>query len=260
MITIKGTDKIKGALDLTGINQQLKTGDCIPLTDNDFLDHTVQQAVKMGFITYAKGGILDIGNSSSIKLRNIYDRPIFINALDDEIRPGQTFTISEDQVQSGDIRGALAKGMLEIVASTHASKEKIEELNVRVGDIFKNVEEFPDKPSPQSQKPQYLETNEEALDPGVINVPEPKPIEKDDIPDPKRKTIIWNPTNSPVMHTKTQMEAISLDKAGKSDSIEANVDVSEISFVDNELDQERKKSHPILKDKEEDPDDGIDFL
>lgn len=259
MITIKGTSKIKGALDLGGINKQLKAGDRIPLTDEDFSDHTVQLAVSMGFITYEKGGILDLSsNKSSIKVKNIYDRDIRINALEDEVRPGQTFTLTEDQVNSADIRGALAKGLLEIVSSARPAKEE-GETNVRVGDLF--GEEVKEMPALALEgTPRYLETNEEVLDPGVINVPDPKPVEKGDVPDPKGKTVIWNPTHAPVAHTKTQMEAISVGKEGVSELIESNVDVSDISFVDAELDQQRKDSHPILKDQPDTNNDGLDFL
>lgn len=259
MITIKGTSKIKGALDLSGINQQLKTGDRIPLTDEDFLDSTVQTAVNMGFITYEKGGILDLNSASAIKLRNIYDRELRINALEDVIRPGQTFTLSEDQVNSGDIRGALAKGYLEIVSSAREAKE-MNESNVRVGNMFDENTDNTEVVTDSDETPRYLETNEEILELRVIDTEDPKPIEKKDIPDPKGKTVVWNPTHDPVTHTKTQMEAVSVDKEGVSALIESSVDVSEISFVDAKLDQERKESHPILKDKPDIKDDGIDFL
>lgn len=259
MITIKGTNKIKGALDLSGINKQLKAGDRVPLTDKDFSDATVQTAIDMGFITYKEGGILKSeSNSSSIKLRNIYDREILINSLGDKIRPQQTFTLSEDQVNNADIRGALAKGYLEIVSSAKPGNP-IEETNVRVGNIF---DADSDSPLVLGDTPRYLETNEEALDPGVIDTPDPKPVEKTDIHDPKKKSVIWNPTNDPIAHakTQTQMEAISLSKEGKAENIESSVDVSDIKFVDEELDQQRKQSHPILKDKPDNKNDGIDFL
>ena len=260
MITIKGTSKIKGALDLSGINKQLKAGDRMPLTDEEFSDHTVQLAVSMKFLTYEQGGILDLSSKkSAIKIKNIYDRAIRINALEDEVRPGQTFTLTEDQVNSADIRGALAKGLLEIVSSARPAKEE-EETDVRVGNLFSETEEKPAMEMEVEGTPRYLETNEEALDPGVIDVPNPKPVEKGDIPDPKGKTVIWNPTHAPVAHAKTQMEAISIGKEGNPELIESSVDVSDITFVDAELDQQRKDSHPILKDKPDTKTDGIDFL
>ena len=164
MITIKGTSKIKGALDLGGINQQLKTGDRIPLTDEDFSDHTVQLAISMGFITYEKGGILASDyTDSAIKLQNSCNRDLLINALDDTIRPGQTFTLTEDQVNSGDIREALGKGMLQIVSSARPAKE-IEESDVRVGNIFDEKDEIQEESAPEPENMRYLETNEEILE------------------------------------------------------------------------------------------------
>lgn len=266
MITITGTKKIRGMLDLSGINKQLKAGDRLPLTDEDFSDHTVQLAINMGFVTYEQGGILDVSSkNNSIKLKNIYDRSIRINALDDEVRPGQTFTLTEDQVNSGDIRGALAKGMIEIVSSAKPVN-KVDESNVRVGNIFGEVSEerAPETESSEIEDGRYLETNEEIFSPGVINDPNPKPVEKEDVPDPKGKTVIWNPTRDPLSHTKTktQMEAVSMNNEGISESIESNVDISDITFVDEELQKERIQAHPILKDKPEGSgiDDGIDFL
>jgi len=268
MITIKGTSKIKGALDLGSINKQLKAGDRIPLTDEDFSDHTVQIAVNMGFITYEKGGILDVGtNSNSIKIRNIYDRAIHINDLQSEVQPGQIFTLTENQVNSKGIRGALAKGLLEIVSSARIT-QGTDESNVRVGNIFDaDTEETQENPAPSiGNNPLYLETNEEAPEPKVIedtrviDTDDPKPVEKKDIYDPKGKTVIWNPTHDPVTHTKTQMKSISISEDGVQETIESDVDVSDISFVDAELDQKRKQSHPILKNKPDTKNDGIDFL
>jgi len=264
MVTITGTNKIKGALDLSGINRQLKAGDVIPLTDEDFSDVTVQIAVNMGFITYESKNNYS-GSSSAIKLRNIYDRSIRINALGDEVRSGQTFTLTENQVNSADIRGALAKGMLEIVSSARVAQD-MNESDVKVGTIFKdepetpsNVTETPD--DDDSQSPKYLETNEEISESGVINTENPKPVEKYDVPDPKKKSVVWNPTHDPVAHTtKKQMQAISANRTGTSDVVESNVDISEIDFVDHKLDQDRKESHPVLKDKPDAIDDEIDFL
>lgn len=265
MITIKGTDKIKGALDLTGINKQLKAGDRIPLSEEDFTDHTVQLAVSMGFITYEQGGILAAeSHNDTIKLRNIYDRSIRINALDDEIRPGQTFTLSSKQANSADIRGALAKGFLEIVASAHATDSGSEN-TVKVGNLFDDSkttqEATTESPTIIDEGKRYLETNEELSDPSVIDTPDPRPVDnKKDVHDPKRKSVIWNPTKDPVAHSrKTQMEAISIGKDGDAQDIESNVDVSEINFVDESLDKERVAAHPILKDKVQN-NDGIDFL
>lgn len=255
MITIRGTSKIKGALDLSGIGKQLRPGEMLPISNEEFNDHTVQLAVKMGFLSYEQGGLVDVA-SKSIKVRNIYDRSIRLNAIDGEVRPGETFILSEDQINSADIRGAMAKGLLEIVSSVRSSEDTTES-TVRVGNLFSEEEPI----SQPAKEEDYLETNEEITDPSVIDVPDPQPVEKDGIPDPKGKTVIWNPTHKPVAHAKTQMESVSIDKQGETEVLETNVEISnEISFVDEKMDAERRKAHPILKDKPLEDDDGIDFL
>lgn len=254
MITIKGTNKIKGALDLSGINKQLKAGDALPISDEEFNDHTVQVALSMGFLKYDKGNTIEMPNETSVNVKNIYDRPILINCLNDEIRVGQVFTLTAAQVNSSDIRGALAKGFIEIISSARPSSD-IDESEVRVGNLFevKNME-----PAEETEKTEYLETNEEVSDPGIIDTENPDPINNDDIPDAKGESIIWNPNRDPITHTASTMKSKSAKKAAQAD--ETNVELGDISFVDADLDEKRRQSHPILKDKPQKDDDGIDFL
>ncbi len=260
MITIQGTNKIKGALDLGGINKQLKAGDSLPITDEEFTDHTVQLALSMGFLKYDKGGIIDMPNDTSVNVKNIYDRPLRLNCLNDEVRPGQVFSLTADQVNSSDIRGALAKGYLEIISSARPIKDS-EESNVRVGNLFNEKEESEE----EETETEYLETNEELTNPKTINIIDtetPDPIKNDDIQDPKGESIIWNPNRDPITHTKTSMKSKSTKKSTKStkSTDETNVEIGDISFVDAELDQERRETHPILKDQPKKEEDGIDFL
>jgi hypothetical protein len=259
MITIKGTGKIKGALDLTGINKQLKAGDALPISDEEFVDHTVQLALSMGFLSYERGGVVEMPTDAVIKVKNIYDRSLRINALDSEVRPGQTFTLTQDQINGSDIRGALAKGYLEIISSARPISEDGES-EVRVGNLFE--EKKLASPPTQEETP-FLETNEEVVDPAVIDTPTPNPVGKDDIPDPKKASIIWNPNKDPIAHTRTAMHAIAANKGEDSFDIlssETNVEVGDISFVDAELDEKRRASHPVLKNKPAEVSDGIDFV
>ncbi len=263
MINIIGTDKIKGVVDLTGINMQLKTGDNFRISEEQFYDHTVQLAVSMGLISYEKARVADPdGEISMIKCKNIYDRPLRINALNGEVRPGETFSLTDDQINGPDIRGALAKGMIEIVSS--ARSIETDEADVRVGNIFKE-----DTKSDPEEKPElryietesdHLETNEEVADPSVIESDDPPPVEKWDIPDPKINAVVWNPNHDPVAHTRNSMKAIAADKVGNVEMIETNVEVGDLKFVDQELDEKRREAHPVLKDKPVANTDGIDFL
>lgn len=254
MITIRGTDKIKGMLDLGGINKQLKAGDALPIADDEFMEHTVQVAVRMGFITYKQGGMIDLPTDTAVNVKNIYDRAIRINCLNNEVRSGQIFTLTEEQINSSDIRGALAKGLLKIVSSARPASSDESESNVKVGDLFK--EELEEITDPEG----VLETNEEVTDPGVIESDDPEPVKKQDIPDPKGKTVIWNPNKDPIAHTRTGMDAIAADNSGPIAESETNVEIGDISFVDENLDEERRKAHPILKNKPTEETDGLDFL
>lgn len=258
MITIRGTDKIKGMLDLGGINKQLKTGDALPIADHEFTDHSVQVALKMGFITFEKGGIIDLPTDTSVNVKNIYDRPLRINCLnDEEVRSGQVFTLTEDQVNSSDIRGALAKGYLKILSSARPSPADEGESDIKVGNLFK---EEPEEMFKLDISEDDLETNEEAVDPGVIESNDPEPVTKKDIDDPKGKTVIWNPNRDPIAHTRTGMDAISSDKNGEILPLETNVEIGDIQFVDAELDKERRESHPVLKNKPLEETGDLDFL
>ncbi len=262
MINIVGTNKIKGALDLTGINLQLKTGDNFRISEEQFYDHTVQTAINMGFISYEQCGISDPdGQVSMIKCKNIYDRPLRINALNGEVRPGETFSLTDDQINGPDIRGALAKGMMEIVSS--AKSTEIDESDVRVGNIFKASLKAPEA-EPELRyietESDHLETNEEVTDPGVIESDDPRPVEKEDIPDPQVNAVVWNPNRDPVAHTRNSMKAVTADKSGNVEMIETNVEVGDLKFVDQELDEKRREAHPVLKDKPVNTADGIDFL
>ena len=274
---ITGTKKIKGALDLAGINKQLTVGSEMSITDEEFHDHTVQTAIKMGMITYKQGSTyLKFDGSTHIKLKNIHNRPIAINALTADVRPGDTFNLSEEQINNGDIRAALAKGMIEIVSSVRVQEGK--ETSVKIGDIFKT-----DKKDEEgiletiSSDESYLETNEELPAPKTVKAPrtkskiveiknvidteDPDPVSNQDIQDPKKEAIVWNPNKEPIAHTTTKMKSVSVSKEGITDGPIAKDDVSDdISFVDKEVEEERKASHPKLKDQPSENNNELDFV
>ncbi len=273
MIVIKGTEKIKGVLDLGDVGLQLKTGDTFSLAEDQFYKHGVQIALKMGLISYSRNSIPDPDAETIVQLRNTFDRSITINAIDSDVRPGQTFGLSEDLINNADIQGALAKGMLEIVSTIRAPEQNTE-TSVEVGGLFK--EEVPGPIPPMHQEvisiprgldvseDNILETNEELSVPNVIEEENPDPIRKSDIPDPKGKTVVWNPNKDPIPHTQSQMDSIDA-RAGEigdhSPMAETDIHISdEISFVDEELESKRRESHPVLKNKPEKSDDGLDFI
>lgn len=276
MIVIKGTDKIKGILDLGDIGLQLKTGDTYSLTEEKFYKHGVQIALKMELITYSHNSVPDPDSETIVQLRNIFDRSIAINAIESEVRPGQTFGLSEDIVNTPDIQGALAKGMLEVVSSGR-SFDSDEETEVKVGGLFEEEKPGPIPPMHKTISiprgldipeipdiPDALETNEELSVHNIVDEENPPPIRKSDIPDPKGKTVVWNPNKDPIPHTQSQMDNVDArtgEIGNHSPIAETDLNISEeISFVDSEMDSKKRESHPILKDVEEKSNDGLDFV
>lgn len=256
MVNIKGTSKIKGALDLSDVGLQLSAGDAYTITEEQFNTYGVQMAVKLGFLTHTTSNALKSSNSINITLRSIYDRSITLNDISSEIRPGSTFILPEDRVAALDIQNALAKGMIEIVSSS--TPVKPEKTEVELKDPFENLDsEFSEPMSGTegvSVDPEldtdFLETNEEIEIHNVIDTEKPAPVQENDIDDPKRKTIVWNPNKDPLPHTKTAMDAIGVQNKEEHSPISDSVDVGDISFVDDELDESRIKSHPVLKDQD----------
>ena len=277
MILIEGTKKIKGVLDLSSVNLQLKNGDKFSISEDQFNNTIVQTAISTGFIKWERTSTEDLDVNKTVMLRNIYDRIIRINLLDSEIRPKQSFILTNEQVNSSEIRGALAKGLIEIVSSA-VVKETGRETDVFIGDIFK------DKPTTEKEtaattksetkkasvlekkvaKPDettiILDTNEEVTNPKVIEPPPKKhsfPPKKKET-DPKKKTVVWNPQNDPIPHTRTSMDFISANKEGTHTEVE-KVEASEIKFVDKEIQEKRIQSNSALKNKQV-PGDDIDFI
>lgn len=264
MLVIKGTDKIKGILDLGDVGLQLKTNDEYSLSEQQFYQHSVQVAIKMGLVTYSQNSVPDPEADMTVQLRNVYDRTITVNAIGSDVRPGQVFGISEEALNSPDIQGALAKGILEVVSSVRSSNPLIEETDVKVGELFESTNEPEETITAESLEKEatYLETNEELSAPNVIEDDNPAPIVKKDIPDPKGKSVVWNPNREPIPHTASRMDAV--DARGlnlDNPLIETDVSISdEISFVDQELNEKRLRSHPILKDKPAPESNDLDFV
>ena len=108
-----------------------------------------------------------------------------------------------------------------------------------------------------------METNEELGSPAIVDDPNPDPVNKSEVPDPKGKTVVWNPNKDPIPHTKTQMDAVDARTGEIKDHsplVEEDIDISRISFVDTELDSKRIKQHPVLKDRPTQEDNGLDFV
>ncbi len=264
---IKGTSKIKGALDLTGISKQLVSGTEISITDEEFYDHTVQTALKMGMISHREGTYKINFAGKYINLKNIHNRAIAINALSADVRPGETFKLTEEQINNGDIRAALAKGLIQIMSSVRVQQGG--ETSVDIGDVFKETKPKQNDKDLGKVTDDYLETNEELKTlrvvemKNVIDTETPDPVSPNDIEDPKGEAVVWNPNKDPVAHTPSKMSSVSISKDSEKHSplAEENVDIDNIVFVDKEMDKTKRASHPKLKDRPEDENnDEIDFV
>ena len=276
MILIEGTKKIKGVLDLSSVNLQLKNGDKFSISEDQFNNTIVQTAISTGFIKWERTSTEDLDINKTVMLRNIYDRIIRINLLDSEIRPKQSFILTNEQVNSSEIRGALAKGLIEIVSSA-VVKETGRETDVFIGDIFKDKPTEKETATPKSETKKasvlekkvvksdettiILDTNEEVTNPKVIEPPPKKssfPPKKKET-DPKKKTVVWNPNQDPIPHTRTTMDSVSVSKEGVHAGIEKE-EAKEIKFVDKEMQEKRIQSNPALKNKNVPSSDDIDFI
>lgn len=275
MITIEGTDRIKGVLTLASINQQLVKGQTLYLRDDDFWQSDVQTAKKMGWIVskgaptaaesyQASGGTGD----RMITCVNNYHRPISVSQNSKEIRPGQTFVLSEKDMDTPAIRTAVSKKMIVPLGVANGDNDGSSEGRVYVKKRLEGValteEVLPPLPGDTFDEVQdkegvvkvSLDTNEELSAPTVIKddrgIVWNKTVEVagpsdayDELPtsvnpndgDPKRSSVIVDPN-------KTRLNSYISQK-------EQN-----ITFVDQTYLKEKIAAHPKLKNKPVQEDEG----
>ncbi len=226
MPMVKGTNKIKGVLDV-GVKQQIGKGQSLYLTNDEFYNHRVQTAISLKFIVCDEAAIRG-GDGSKVRVKNTYRNSLSIGDKIRDLKPGQETVLDEDELRSAHVQAAINKRMLKIVGSVTAGAEASLEATVKVGDVFKskpskkkgkdktalpviiNPSETPSTPEfdeiQTNQASEALETNEEItgtprvieMDTEVISDPNPPPA-KPAVKDPRKKAVIWNPANNPVM-------------------------------------------------------------
>ncbi len=258
---IKATSRVKGILDLSGIGVQLTPGSTHPVTEKQFHDNTVQIAIKMGLLTCDKTEpAVDYNENRMVTLRNIFDREIAVSTLETTVRPGATFSISEEHLNREDIRAALAKGMFEIISTTD-KRAILTETAINI-DAEGNISESESDVHTgmvidmnEDNGNDTLETNEELGTPkvvemrNVIDVENPPPVQPSDVPDPKKQSIVWNPNKDPIRHS-----------SGSEPFVESDGSPDEISFVDKEVESQKRESHPLLKDVPLEKNDDQEFI
>lgn len=184
-MVIKGTEKIKGVLDLSSVGLQLKKGAVYSISDNDFWNSDIQSALKMGFLSSA-GDPTQKGDDSKKVVRciNSYHRPITLNSVSaKEVMPNHSFTLPESKLNDPDIRVAISKGMITVtqVIDPNSRSEGFLEL----GSLFAKESKKSPKNEEQTikQSPNTLETNEEIDSLGKV-------VDETE----SEKEIVWNPS------------------------------------------------------------------
>ncbi len=212
MPMVKGTKKIKSILDV-GLKQQIGKGQSLYLTDAEFYDHRVQTALNMKLIVCEETAIRG-SDGNKVRIKNIYRNSLSIGEEIRDLKPGQETVLDEDDLRSAHVQAAINKKMLKIVGSMAPGAAASAEATVKVGDVFKPTKTIAtpvvSNPSQSDAPSDGLETNEEitgtpkVIEMGtstteVITDPNPPPA-KSSVQDPRKKSVVWNPPNNPVMN------------------------------------------------------------
>lgn len=295
MPTVKGTDKIKGVLDI-GVKQQIGKGQHLYLTADEFYEHKVQTALTMKLIVCDESEIIRAGDGNKVRIKNIYHNTISIGEVIRDLKPGQITVLNEEEVRTPYVQAALSKKMLKLEGGVMPGTESASEKTIKVGNVFDTSKSaIPSVVS--SAKDDELETNEEIISPprviemdsNVIDEPNPPAVTKTAVADPRKKAVIWNPANNPtlkqipnavVMKGRTQkskgtpendsefMEKVASGELKPNGTPNTDEDIivktkepsTDMSFVDQEQEKERIANHPKLSNKATDQNKEINFI
>ncbi len=254
---IKGTDRIKGVLDLSSVGVQMEKTSVYPVSEEQLQDSNVQTALNMGFITLeggpkkSKGKNKDEGPKTDriVKCLNTHPRSLALSEINTEIAPQAEFELKESDLKKPHIKQAIDKQMIKVLQIIGSDSDYTESF-VKMADIFdeQQAENVEQKQKEAEEFVNSLETNEELVtSENVIDEPNPPPVKKDAIKDPKRGHVIWNPAGNPVINEMKNTHVVKKD-------------IDETIFVDKEAEQKRIDSHPVLKNKEVQQNTEVDFL
>jgi len=259
---IKGTDKIRGVLDLSSIGLQLTKKTVFSISDNDYWNSDVQSAIKMGFITSAaQPDKSDSDPEKVVKCVNNYHRPITIKILgNQEIKPKHTFTIKEKHLSNPDINAAVKRGMIgvtQVIDPADYSEGFLE-----LGDLFKKQNtEKQNKDREEADKwkvirgeqhtegepvriQKHLETNED--------LPKLNKVEKKSAPEKSAKGIVWNPTGDKPVPAKGAVVATgdTFVKVGAADDRKGKPSIKEALRTSGQGDAPEEKTTEIVNAEE----------
>ncbi len=266
MHTIKGTAKIKGALNLPTLKTQLIKNKSVLISNEEFNANDIQIALKMGYIEHEGSSAVphkeidkEDKDNRNVKCKNIYNRSLSLPEVATSIAPNQEFILKESDLKHSDIKTVLRKGWIEIIKFIDA--DEYTEQFVKIGDMFSEqqsktneekrseAEKFKNELEESFNDDKRLETNEEITTPiTVIDTEDPDPIEPSSVPDAKKASVTWNPTNAPIIN---EMKGAKVVARPISSSDDGEDDIDDILFADHEAELKRIKSHPVLNDADE---------
>ena len=292
MYTVKATDKVKGVLDFPKVKFQLNKNEVRYLNEKEYWSSDVQTAIQLGFLKLeaSDGAGTNPNATRTVKCKNIYNRPVMIACLGTAISPGKQFFLTEEQLGQDDIRKSIQIGMIKVL-SVMGGKEEDEEGHISLGTetnepaeteevpAKKKVKKEPEGNLKVEMKPE-LETNVEIVTPKkVIDEDNPPPITKEDMKDPKKKSVVWNPTNRPISNEMSEVETKEEFKEAKPDEDPRKSSLTwdfnnkkakfveppkqeekTIGFVDKEQEAKRIEEHPKLKDQPPPNNEEIKFV
>lgn len=303
MHIVQATQKVKSVLDLPVLKVQFNKNEKKFFNDTDFWSADLQTAIRMGYLKVEGGVVLQTqGTARVMKCKNIYHRAVAITSLNTSVKPGQIFHLSEDQLNTDEMRKALAANIIQTLGIVGGSNDTGDE-----GYVSLTKPQTPtdsgsvalEEPKPEAKKSKgkgkkaiqeaegsvkvseiiELETNSEMATPRrVIESDNPDPVTKEEINDPKKGSVIWNPTNSPISNT---MQNVSVQEEMKESEpepdprkasmvwdfakkevkiVENKQEVKPLGFVDQEQQEIRSKSHPKLQNKPAPQNSEIKFV
>lgn len=195
---IKGTQKIKGVVDIASIKLQLKKDSVYAISDNDYWNSDVQSALRMGFIE-ASTDKTTSGETRHYECVNVYHRELTLPFMTLPVKPNGKFSLNQKEINDPSVRAAQARGMIKVVEVVDGSDRT--EGTMKLGNVFKSTENI--NPNVvEAQPPVVLETNED-LPRMTEVVADDRPRQVDPLTLKRNNMVSWNPTGeSPITTVK----------------------------------------------------------
>lgn len=203
---IIGTDKIKGVLDLAKLKIQVAKGVSYTISSEHFGQFEVQRALEMGYIKRVPDAMdEEFEEVPTIELKNMHVRSLTISCINANVGPGQRFNVTEEQLQQGDIRAAISKGLLAITSSVKPTGD-VQEYTMRMGRLLKDdidvqTEDQSEDTFNEAEVPNVLQAKTPSVNPKAVVKPMSQKSEN------PTTVVAWNPTGNPLPLSKPMKDA-----------------------------------------------------